>query len=110
MPELTTVSPEPVIEPPVTVTVSVFPTPASPVIDPAPPVEVVPPAPAGPVLDDAVVRDLIDGINGMNTVMQGDTATGGVLLLDPVQFGVLGVALALVVALLAALFVLSLRR
>lgn len=109
MPELTDVSPDPA---PATVTVSVFPTP-SPVPDPpAPPPADPPPAPPeGPQLDDALVLDLVEGINGLNVMLEGDSAgPTGPLMLDPVQFGVLGVGFALVIALLAALFVLTLRR
>lgn len=110
MPELTTVSPEPPLDAPVTVTV--FPPAPSPVPDlPAPPAE-LPPAP--PALDPQVVTDLTNGINQLNTVLEGGEVAGetagGVLLLDSVQFGVIGVGLALVVALLAALFVVGLRR
>lgn len=108
MPELTDVSPSPT--PTVTETVTEFPPP--PVVDPLPPESV---APATAVLDPATgdqLRDLLDGINSVNAVMEGQTVTdpAGPLELHADQFGALALGLALVVALLAALLVVSLRR
>ena len=75
--------------------------------------EPVPPPTA--VLDPATgdqLRDLLDGINEINAVMEGQstTAPAGPTVLDADQFGALAVGFALVVALLAALLVVSLRR
>lgn len=116
MPELTTVSPTPapetVIET-VTETVEVFPALVSPAAEPpAPPADAVPVPPPGPAIDEAVVTDLINGINGLNTALEGDQTTGvaGPLVLDDVQFGVIVLALAMLIALAAALFIAGLRR
>lgn len=60
---------------------------------------------------DKALRELLDGINSVNTQLEGgDTAVTGPLVLDPDQFGALGLALVLVIALLAALLIIGLRR
>lgn len=108
MPELTDVSPSPT--PTVTETVTeVLP---PPVVDPLPTESV---APATAVLDPATgdqLRDVLDSVNSMNAVLEGQsvTETTGPLELHADQFGALALGLALVVALLAALLVVSLRR
>lgn len=114
MPEDAPAPPAPQVLPPaetVTVTAPAPPAPA-PVDPPAPDLPVEPAPPPGEQLDGEVLRDLIDGIDGMNALMEGGEAAGagGPLLLDPAQFAALGLGLALVVALLAAVLVVGLRR
>lgn len=90
-----------------TVTESVFPTPAAP-LDP-----VEPPPPPTAVLGedtDKALRDLIDGMNGVSAQLEGTESVAGPLVLDADQFTALGFGLVLVVALLAALLIVSMRR
>ena len=109
MPESTTVAevpPPPIVTVVETVTVSEFPTPSP----PPPPPEDLPPPTA--VLDDEVTDSLRSMINDMNAVsdqLEG-VDSSGVMLLDPDQFTALGFAALLVVALLAAIFIVLLRR
>lgn len=107
MPELTEVQLTPL--PTVTETVTEVP---PPVVDPLPPEPV---EPATAVLDPETgdeLRDLLDGINSLNSALEGSTTSeqSGPLVVDGEQFGALALGLALVVALLAALLVVSLRR
>lgn len=104
MPDTTTITEVP---PPVVSTVveteTVFPTPT------ALPEPVEPPPP--PVMDPELsesMRTMVDSINSVNAQLEG-TETGP-LVLDPDQFGAIGFALALVVALLVVLVVVSVRR
>jgi hypothetical protein len=90
-----------------TVTESVFPTPPPPpeASEPAPP----PTAVLGEDTDKAL-RDLIDGMNGVSAQLEGTESVAGPLVLDADQFTALGFGLVLVVALLAALLVVTMRR
>lgn len=108
MPELTEVQ----VTPLPTVTETVTEVPPPPVVDPLPPEPV---EPATAVLDPETgdqLRDLLDGINSVNSALEGSTTSeqSGPLVVDGEQFGALALGLALVVALLAALLVVSLRR
>lgn len=113
MPDTTTV---PVQPPPETVvvseTVTVFPPPPEPAPEPPPP----PPPPPEPsdvpeqVLGEAELRELLNGLNSVNTALEGGTEVPAQITLDPMQFGAIGVALALVLALLAFLAVVAMRR
>lgn len=76
---------------------------------PPPPTEEVPPT---AVLDEdteRAFRELIDGMNAVSSQMEGETVAGP-LVLDADQFGVLVLALALVVCLLAFVAIVMLRR
>jgi hypothetical protein len=65
-----------------------------------------------PAVDEVVLQELVNGVNSMNTMLEGGdpAADGGVLVLDGMQFGAVGIALALIVALLAVQLVLLMRR
>lgn len=98
------VTPVTVVE---TVTESVFPTPTF------PPPEPTPTEPPTAVLEPEVndqLRSLVDDINGLNAQLEGTGDTAGLFLLDPDQFTALGFALVLIVALLAALLIVAMRR
>lgn len=91
---ITEVAPPP---PPVTETVTATPTPAE-----------TPTAVMDPELADSM-RSMIDGVNGLNAQFEGTTQAGP-LVLDADQFGVLIVALSLLIALAACAVVIGLRR
>lgn len=109
MPESTTVAevpPPPAVTVVETVTVSEFPTPSPP---PPPPEDLPPPtAVLEPEVNDSL-RALIDDMNAVSDQIEG-VDSSGVMVLDPDQFTALGFAFLLVVALLAAIFIVSLRR
>lgn len=108
MPEDLQVEPTPFPTVTETVTESVFPTPppAPEASEPAPP----PTAVLGEDTDKAL-RDLIDGMNGVSAQLEGTgESVAGPLVLDTDQFTALGFGLVLVVALLAALLVVTMRR
>ena len=111
MPDTTTA---PVVPPPETVvvseTVTVFPTPVQPPPEPPAPPPPPPEPPAEPVLGEAELRELLDGLNTMNTTLEGGSELPSTVLLDPMQFGALGLGLALVLALLGFFAVAVLRR
>lgn len=97
----------------VTETVTVFPSPPEPPVElpTAPPPEPPPaPEPPEPVLGEAELRELLDGLNAMNTTLEGGSELPATVALDPMQFGALGLGLALVLALLGFLAVVVMRR
>lgn len=91
---VTEVAPPP---PPVTETVTATPTPVE-----------TPTAVMDPALADSM-RSVLDGVNGLNAQFEGTTQAGP-LVLDADQFGVLIVAFSLLLALVACLVVIALRR
>lgn len=112
MPDTTTA---PVQPPPETVvvseTVTVFPPPPEPAPElPPPPPPPEPTEVPEPVLGEAELRELLNGLNSVNTALEGGSELPAQVTLDPMQFGAIGVALALVLALVAFLAVVAMRR
>lgn len=109
MPEVTT---EPVVPAPETViltaTETVFPAPPEPAPEPPPPPAEVPTP--EPLLGEAELRELLDGLNAVNTSLEGGEELPAQVMLDPMQFGVLGLVLGIGIALLAFLAVVAMRR
>lgn len=97
MPDETTVTEVAPPPPPVTETVTATPTPVE-----------TPTAVMDPALNDQM-RAVLEGVNGINSQFEGTTATGP-MVLDAEQFGVLIVALSLLIALVACAIVIGLRR
>lgn len=81
----------------------------------APTTQVPAPTEEGPVpvaVDPSILKDLVDGVNTLNTFIEGEPASAptGPLVLDDMQFGALGIGLAFVIALLGALLIATVRR